>query len=104
MNNPFWQRASVYHASSKMRQGAQDARAYRDSIDQLVGANAAQDRSYPLGPCLGISCGNDPRSLPLSWGTEKTREYGGHYASGWADQRVQASNRPNSFPPGWGPP
>jgi hypothetical protein len=108
IGHEFWDRASVYFDNGLtgfMRQANEDAKNYRDSLDELVGANAAKDHSNPkdLCPTL-IDCGDDPHSLPLAWKAEKTREFNDGYASGWKDQRMSSSNRANEFPQHWGPP
>lgn len=105
-NHPFWKRANVYFddiAGGMVKQGNSDAKDYRDSLDELIGSNAAQDmNSFPAPTCLP-NCGDDPSSLPLAWKADKTRDFNDGYASGWKDQRMSASNRPNEFPKAWGP-
>ena len=47
--------------------------------------------------------GDHLHSVPVEWAREKTRSRSDGYASGYEDSRQQSANRPNHFPPSWGP-
>lgn len=90
--HPLLDRTGHFYKYYGNRRGLADAESWRTSVSGLLSEYAQIDT---IGDHLG--------SVPVSWKPEKTRSESAGYASGWADQRMSRSNRPNRFPAGWGP-